>query len=142
MQYQVMHQMGVMSTRDMRRRYQKNLNKAESRYRHNRIPFAKAARKLRAERNYPTMYWGGAALFLEADTRLMSNNNPGLVAALNAYTQCCRMQNHELEDVVTELDRLSDSNNLSELLTKYKTQPGFPDHRQFHMGPSDTRTSQ
>ena len=142
MQYQVMHKMGVMSTQDMRRRYQKNLNKAESRYRHNRTPFAKAARKLRAERNYPTMYWGGAALFLEADTMLMNNNNPGLVAALNAYTQCCRMQNHELEDVVSELDRLSDSNNLSELLTKFKTQPGFPKHRELHMGPSDSRLSQ
>lgn len=138
MQYQVMHQMGVLSADDMRRRYAKNLNKAASRYHHKSKPFASAAPTLRAERNYPTMYWGGAAFFLKADTVLMQRGEPGLMAALKAYTSCCRMQDHSLADVIHELDRLSGSNELSTLLARFKTRPGFPQHRGLDMGPSES----
>ena len=141
MQYQVMHQMGVLNSRDMRRRYKKNVDRAASRYSHHRTPFARAAGRLRAERNYPTMYWGGAAFFLQADTLLMNQNQPGLVAALNTYTQCCRMQDHKLNDVVTSLDRLTGSRMLSQLLAEFKTQPGFPNRKNLHMGPSETDTT-
>ncbi len=138
MQYQVMHQMGVLNTNDMRRRYKKNVDRAARRYSHHTTPFASAAGRLRAERNYPTMYWGGAAFFLQADTWLMNENRPGLVAALNSYTQCCRMQDHKLNDLVATLDQLTGSRMLSQLLTHFKTQPGFPNRENLHMGPSVT----
>jgi len=138
MQYQVMHEMGVLKKSDMKRRYKKNVDKAASRYSHHRTPFAHAAGRLRAERNYPTMYWGGAAFFLQADTWLMNENKSGLVAALKIYTQCCRMQDRKLSDVITTLDRLTDTSMLSQLLTHFKTEPGFPNSNNLNMGPSET----
>jgi len=141
MQYQVMHQMGVITAQDMRTRYQKNVAKAARRYSHHDTPFASAAGQLRAERNYPTMYWGGATLFLQADTWLMQETRSGLVAALKRYTQCCRMQDHKINILVTTLDRLTGSNKLSELLTQFKTQPGFPKFKNLHLGPSTTTAS-
>lgn len=136
MQYQVMHQMGVLDENAMRKRYQKNLRKADSRYAHKRMPFATAAPKLRAERNYPTMYWGGAAYFLQADTKLMNASRPGLVATLASYTQCCRMQGHSLSDVVASLDKLSGTTTLADLLKHFENQPGFPHHENLRLGPS------
>lgn len=136
MQYQVMHRMGVLSTAAMKKRYARNLDKAEGRYSHDSMPFAKAAPKLRAERNYPTMYWGGAAFFLQADDSLMAKGEAGLVAALKQYTQCCRMRSHTLADVVATLDKLCGQTELSELLTKFRTNSGFPKHQGMDMGPS------
>ena len=136
MQYQVMHQMGVLDKNAMRKRYQKNLQKADSRYTHERMPFATAAPKLRAERNYPTMYWGGAAYFLQADAELMNDHRPGLVATLARYTQCCRMQGHALNDVVASLDKLSGGSTLADLMHRFENQPGFPHHENLRLGPS------
>lgn len=136
MQYQVMHEMGVLSATAMRKRYAKNLRRAVGRYRHHDEPFAKAAPRLRAERNYPTMYWGGAAFFLQADTLLMESGEPGLVAALNTYTKCCRMQNDTLAEVIAALDRLCGTSALSDLLRTFRTKPGFPAHQNLDMGPS------
>ena len=136
MQYQVMHQMGVLDENAMRKRYQKNLQKADARYAHKRMPFAMAAPMLRAERNYPTMYWGGAAYFLQADNKLMNDNRPGLVETLASYTQCCRMQGHSLNEVVASLDKLSGGTTLAELLRHFENQPGFPQHEKLRLGPS------
>lgn len=138
MQYQVMHQMGVLNTSDMRKRYKGNVDKAARRYSHHTTPFASAAPRLRAERNYPTMYWGGAAFFLQADTWLMNENQSSLVAVLNSYTQCCRMQDHKLNDVIATLDRLTGNERLSQLLARFRTQPGFPNRKNLDMGPSAT----
>lgn len=136
MQYQVMHKMGVLSTDAMKKRYARNLNKAAGRYRHDSMPFAYAAPKLRAERNYPTMYWGGAAFFLQADDQLMATGKPGLMAALKQYTLCCRMRGHKLDDVIASLDKLTGTNALSELLATFRNRKGFPKHRDMDMGPS------
>jgi len=130
MQYQVMHQMGVLSQTAMRKRYEKNLTKAAGRYAHANTPFARAAQRLRAERNYATMYWGGAAFFLQADELLKQNNKPGLVAVLRDYVSCCRLRKHSMTEVVTTLDQLGkagDKNRyLAALLHQYRTRPGFP----------------
>ena len=136
MQYQVMHQMGVLSDTAMRKRYARNLAKAERRYQHDSQPFSQAAPRLRAERNYPTMYWGGASLFLQADDALMQKGEPGLVAALKAYVGCCRLQSQNLAQLVATLDKLCGGNELSQLLKQFQTRPGFPKHDNMDMGPS------
>lgn len=136
MQYQVMHQMGVLDPDAMKKRYAKNLHKAEGRYAYNHMPFAKAAARLRADRNYPTMYWGGAAFFLQADDALMARGEAGLVTLLRRYTECCRMRTHRLHDVIAALDTLSGSNDLATLLTTFRSHAGFPDFQGIDMGPS------
>jgi len=136
MQYQVMHQMGVLSTQAMKKRYSKNLSKAKGRYAYTHMPFAKAAAQLRAERNYPTMYWGGAAFFLQADDALKSRGQAGLVEALRRYTHCCRMRGDTLATVVSSLDELSGGTEVSELLSTFRNRAGFPRFQGIDMGPS------
>jgi len=141
MQYQVMHQMGVLSTTAMKKRYAKNLVKAEGRYAYTHMPFAKAAARLRAERNYPTMYWGGAAFFLQADDALMTRGDVGLVVALRRYISCCRMQEHKLSDLIAALDQLIGTTELSELLRTFRNDAGFPEYQGIDMGPSALQTA-
>ncbi len=70
LQYAVMQTMGVLSADEARRRYQRNLERAERGYEHPRRPFVAAAPRLRAEGKYPVMYWGGAAYFMQVDRAL------------------------------------------------------------------------
>lgn len=142
MQYQVMHEMGVLSAEAMRKRYARNLAKAAGRYSFPTQAFATAAPKLRAERNFPTMYWGGATFFLQANSLLKQNEKPGLIAVLQEYLSCCRMQRGSMTDVLATLDRLDESSMFSKLLDRFRTVPGFPQYSGLDLGPATGEVSQ
>ena len=129
MQYQVMQAMDVLSPEEVEGRYQAKLALAERRYRYPGRSFADAAPRLRAEGNYPTMYWGGAVYFLQVDAALREQSGRGFVNVLRDYVACCRRRNHDLDGLLAELDRLSGSTVFSTHYRQFQTRKGFPDYR-------------
>jgi len=130
MQYQVMVAMGTLTPDEAIRRYKRNLRRAETSYPHHSQPFARAAPQLRAEGKYSTMYWGGAAYFLQVEEALRTRDRDGsvLLETLREYVRCCRQRYDELDDLVADLDRLSGGREFSTHLRRFRQRPGFPDY--------------
>jgi len=128
MQYQVMMRTGNLTAAEAASRYRKNLDDARRRYRFDDEPFAAAAPRLRAERKYPVMYWGGAAYFLQIDAALRAAGERTLMDVLTDYVACCRRGQSSLDSLVAELDRLGGTREFSRRLTRFRTEPGFPEY--------------
>ena len=127
MQYQVMHSSGVLSARQMERRYQERIERAERRYDMSDMPFVEAAPMLRAKRQYPTMYWGGAVYFLRVNQELKENGT-SIPEVVREFVHCCRTDRmRRLDRLTAELDRLADTEAFSRELMYVRTRPGFPD---------------
>jgi len=126
MQYQVMMQTGQLTAAEAAHRYLARLDKARNGYPFDDEPFADAAPRLREERKYPVMYWGGAAYFLQVDAALRDAGKPPLMRILARYLACCRAARSSLDNLVAELDRLSDSTIFSRHLAAFRSEPGFP----------------
>lgn len=129
MQYQVMKEMGVLSQAAMEKRYMRNLKKAERNYNHHNRAFAQAAPRLRREGRYPTMYWGGAAYFLQVNDELMSSTENNLVDVLKNYVACCRRNDTEIGRLVAQLDRLASTKAFTTRFARFQSEPGFPDFK-------------
>ncbi len=127
MQYQVMYHMGVMDWPQVVDRYRRQMSKAESDYDLHRIPFPAAGSRLRAAGQYPTLYWGGAVLFLRLDSRLRQQGKQTLGTVIAGYVACCRMRTRELASLVGALDEVSGTTVFSEELARFDAQPGFPE---------------
>lgn len=125
MQYQVLMAMGVLTPAQAEQRYQERIGRAQARY-DSEDPLVTAAPRLVAERNYPTMYWGGAVFFLRADALLKEHGHAGLISLLREYLACCRSRYDEPAAVVARLDQLSESTRLMTLLQDFERTPGFP----------------
>jgi len=125
LQYPVMQVMGVLSEADAARRYRRNLERAARNYRYSGESFVEAAPKLRAARQYPVMYWGGAAYFLRVDEALRRSGS-SLPAVLRAYLACCRKDQARLESLLDELDRLSPAAVFTDNFARLSAEPGFP----------------
>jgi DNA integrity scanning protein DisA with diadenylate cyclase activity len=89
------------------------------------MPFVPAAKKLRAQRQYPTMYWGGAAYFMRVD-KALNTKGSSLLKTLRDYVTCCRRNSSELSTLTQQLDRTSGTLIFSRELAVLKVQPGFP----------------
>jgi hypothetical protein len=126
MQYQVMMETGQLTAAEASHRYLARLDKARRGYAFDDEPFADAAPKLRAERKYPVMYWGGAAYFLQVDAALRAAGKPPLMQILSRYLACCRRPRSNLNDLVAQLDELSASTTFSGHLAEFRSEPGFP----------------
>jgi len=125
MQYQVLHAMNLMSAKEIDEEYKGRLIRAESRYKYKNMPFALAARKLRAQGKFPTLYWGGAAYFLQVDKALKAEDS-SLLKILRDYVICCRRNSSELNALTQQLDRSSGTFIFSRELNRLNVQPGFP----------------
>ncbi len=128
LQYPVMGELGVLTTADVQRRYQRNFERAERGYDKPGKPFVAAAAQLRSEGKYPVLYWGGAAYFLQVDAELGSRGQ-SLLGVLRAYLGCCRRDHARLDDLLGELDRLSGGSSFRDGYERFRTQPGFPEFR-------------
>jgi hypothetical protein len=126
MQYQVMQATRQLTPEEASQRYLARLDKASRDYRFGDRAFASAAPRLKEERKYPVMYWGGAAYFLQVDAALREQGKPTLREVLAEYLRCCRRDRKSLDALVTELDRISDSTEFTTHLTRFRTEPGFP----------------
>lgn len=127
MQYQVMQAMGVITPAEAAQRYDGKLALAARRYRYPGKPFALAAPRLRAEGNYSTMYWGGAAYFLQVDAALRQHAGRDLSMVLRDYVACCRRSGGDLGLLLDELDRLSRTTLFREYYRRFQVEEGFPD---------------
>lgn len=127
MQYQVMYHMGVMDWPQVVDRYRRQMSKAEGNFDLHRMPFPAAAPRLRAAGQYPTLYWGGAVLFLRLDRRLRQQGKQTLGTVIADYVACCRMRTRELASLVDALDEVSGTTIFSEELAGFEAQPGFPE---------------
>jgi hypothetical protein len=125
MQYPVMQEMGVISADEAARRYRHNVERAERDYDYPGLSFVDAAPRLRAERKYPVMYWGGAVYFRQVDVALAAQGS-SLMAVLTRYLACCRRDRSELEPLLAELDRLAATSVFSDRYRALLAQPGFP----------------
>ena len=125
MQYQILHALNLLSKEAIDAEYQRRLDKAESNYTFDQLPFALTAKKLRAQRKYPTMYWGGAAYFLKVDQALRANGG-SLLKTLQDYIECCRQNSSDLNTLTQDLDRISGMDTFSHELSVFQFQPGFP----------------
>mgnify|MGYP005842355209 CR=1 FL=1 len=126
LQFRVMQAMGVIDAAEAHRRLRWNLDNAARSYDYPDEPFARAARRLRAEHRYPVMYWGGAAYFLQVDAALTARGS-SLIAVLQQYMACCRRNRDTLDGLLRDLDRLSGSDLFDASLATFRTRPGFPD---------------
>ena len=127
MQYQVMHRMQALSWDDVIGRYRERMARAKRRYDLDHLTFSAAAPKLRASGRYPTMYWGGAILFLRADSRLRQESNRTLTDVITEYVSCCRMRRQGISSLIRTLDEISNTEVFSEEYRRFSTQSGFPD---------------
>ena len=86
MQYQILHAMNLLSKSAIDTEYQRRLDKAESNYTFDQLPFALAAKKLRAQHKYPTMYWGFSEgrSSIKSQRRLPAKNTARLYQMLSS----------------------------------------------------------
>jgi len=135
MQYQVMAAMGVISPAEAARRYAGKLARAERRYRYPDRPFAAAAPRLRAEGNYPTMYWGGAVYFMQVDEALRAHSGQDFIAVLREYVACCRRNGGDIGVLLGTLDELADSTLFSRHYRNFQVDKGFPRYGELELSP-------
>lgn len=129
MQYQVMMAVGVLDAEQADDRYLTRLNRARRNYPYQHTPFPDSTADLRASGRYPTMYWGGAAYFLQVDQHLRDNHDTSLINVLQAYLNCCRRNRGNLDHLVAALDQVSEAKVFSATLQNFRTKPGFPDYQ-------------
>ncbi len=127
MQYEVMKAEGVLSDADAEQRFRERVDRAERRYRWHDMPFAEAAPHIRAARQYPTMYWGGALYFRRIDETLAAERDLNLLGVLTSYVSCCRMKRTSMDGLLTQLDEISGTDLFSETMREFKTREGFPE---------------
>ena len=135
MQYQVMGAMDVMDVDEINQRYAKRFQRAERKFStgsnsYTDMPFAKAAPKLRAARQYPTMYWGGAVYFFQVDQWLQQHADSSLISVLQSYVDCCRNNPARINELMTVLDSLVESKVFSHCMAEFRQKPGFPEFRE------------
>ncbi len=126
MQYQVMMQMGVLTSVDAQQRYQQRIDRAQDRFALDDLPFAEAAPKLRAMGQYPTMYWGGAVYFKQVAQQLQAQGKMSLLATLSSYVSCCRNEEDSIQTLIKRLDQLASGQVFRHCMDEFERQPGFP----------------
>ena len=105
MQYQVMAEMGVLSRRDIARRYRSRLDSAAAAWPFGRRNFVSTSADLQRRGHYPVLYWGGARYFLNMAAELGGDKQ--LIAVLGGYLQCCRQRYDSVDGLVQDLDRIA-----------------------------------
>ncbi len=126
MQYQVMVAAGVITRAEADARYRHRFERAEGRYDMDDMPFTEAAPRLREQRQFPTMYWGGAIYFWQVEQALQAEGK-NLVQVLRGYVGCCRSNTDELDALVADLDRVAGSRVFTDTLAEFRSSEGFPE---------------
>jgi hypothetical protein len=81
---------------------------------------------------YLRVYWGGAALLLEADLKLrnQSGGKQSLDKALAQLARCCagEQRRWRADEIIARIDELTGSTVLSEIVRRQFGAEGFPDY--------------
>lgn len=119
MQYQVMQHAGLISSAN---------NAIAAKFAAQKSRYASSeslrdnATRLLTQRRYAAGYWAGAQYFVVADKLLQAQQKPELATIIKQYQQCCRLRDNSLTQVISSLDKLSDSKLFSELLQRFSEQ--------------------
>ncbi len=126
LQHSVMAELGVIDAAEAVRRRDLKMRRATTALASERMPLPANQANLRAQRQYPTFYWGGAVYFERVDAALKSQGS-SLRTVIADYVDCCRLPAaNSLEALVTQLDRVSHSTIFSRELTAMRDTPGCP----------------
>ncbi|MDH3645444.1 MAG: hypothetical protein OER80_01590 [Gammaproteobacteria bacterium] len=126
MQHQVMYATGAWTREGITQRYQRRLDEGARKYKYPDRPYVDVVHKLRAQRKFRTLYWGGAVYFLNLDQKLKANHNTSLRELLSTYLHCCRRHRDDLDGVIASFDRLIRSEVSAKELARFRATPGFP----------------
>ena len=128
MQYKIMTDLNELSEQQKWRKYQSRMQRAENRYLHDDIPFAIAGPQLAADRQYPTMYWGGATYFINIEHQL-KQDGIDIDQVLAHYLSCCRMKTRNIESLLSYLDAISKTTHFQDQYNRFEKRAGFPDFK-------------
>lgn len=97
------------------------------------LSLARASERVGMGGLYRRVYWGGAALMLEADMRLRerSAGTQSLDTALEAIAQCCLGQDRRWTavELMARLDEATGTAIFSDIVREHLDDPGFPDFK-------------
>lgn len=126
MQFQVMHHMGILDDAALAESYRRKIAVARRGYPYGDAQFVATTQRLRAERRFKTMYWGGAIFFMRLARELEHSGKPDLLEMLSAYLACCRNNRDSLAGLTEDLDRIADRPVLQKQLSAFSETRGFP----------------
>jgi hypothetical protein len=121
MQYQIMAQAGVLKG-TLKQRYQDKIA-PHLRWFNSDLTAASIAKRLMDNRQYPAAYWGGSYFFIYIDQLLNQKHNTSLIELISHYQDCCRAQDHNLEEVLASLDGMIEDKLFTQLMSEFKTAP-------------------
>lgn len=121
MQYQIMAKAGVLKG-NLNERYASKIN-PHLRWFNSNLTAASIATRLMDKKQYPAAYWGGAYFFVLADSKLQQQHKISLTQLISLYQDCCRANDHNLEEVLTSLDGVIEGSLFSQLLNDFKNLP-------------------
>ncbi len=121
MQYRVMLQADVLTADEMTDRYISKLQNISPVYDSDER-FLALSGQLRSQHNYPAVYWGGACLFMQADSMLKSERNMSLPEIIKQYQSRGRSTDDNLDDLIASLDEVSQSTIFSDLVNKFQNE--------------------
>ena len=121
MQYQIMAQAGVLKG-NLFKHYSSKIN-PHLRWFNSDLTAASIATRLMDNKQYPAAYWGSAYFFVVADTKLQQQHKTSLTQLISLYQDCCRAQDHNLEQVLASLDGMIEDKLFTQLMKEFKNLP-------------------
>lgn len=125
LQHSVMVELGVITAREALLRRGRKMDKAVAALRNSTVSLPDNMPELKAQRSYPTFYWGGAVYFERVDAALMQQGS-SLQGALRSYVACCRLGRRGLDALVSVLNEVSGSHAFASELEAMRTVSGVP----------------
>jgi len=122
MQNEILLEMKQCTQEDIDRKYEQKLNAARPYYQTDE-PFAQVAMDLRKSHHYPEMYWGGAYFFFQLNEILESTDGRSLIDIMKIYEPCCRLNDKNINDILTSIDEQVEGTPAQDLMKRYRTVP-------------------
>ncbi len=104
MQYQIMQELGVYTKEEVIQKYQFKIDFIRLEY-SDEMTFIENAKLLRAQYNFPALYWGGAKYFIHIDQLLSTQDSISLNDLIKKYQLCCRNKDATIEMLLNSLDK-------------------------------------
>lgn len=126
LQHTLMVELGVITADEAQRRRSAKMDRARARLAESPEPLPDYVDDLRARRDYPSFYWGGAVFWERVDAQLKGRGG-SLQSAIRSYLKCCRMQRQPFRELAGTFDEISDSVFFSTELALMHAVPGCPE---------------
>ena len=103
MQLQILKEMGVYTADEMAKRYVLKDELVAEDFAKNK-PFLDEVKSMRAQYNYPAMYWGSVRYFRKINEQLTSEEQISLAQHIKSYQKTNRLKDESFEDLIQSLD--------------------------------------